>query len=178
MLGAERNKELAEKAMLGAVRDKEMMERDQSSAERTKELAELVDLQVQKEMLDAQQQEQLSGKSRMKMEQDMIQVKQRQDQMLRDIGQAKLDLQRAILERELAERDQKLAAENLFATQKLITELVKDGLAKDEKSVLSVKLNKDEFILNGKRQSDAIHKKYAAKYLVKPGVSISFHKEQ
>ncbi len=110
------------------------------------------------------------------MEQDIVQLKEQQEQLLRDIGRAKLDLQQELLDRQQAQMEKKLAAEDLLAVQKLIAELVKDGLAPDEKSVVSVTLNKDEFILNGKKQSDAVHKKYAGKYLVKPGYSISFHK--
>jgi colicin import membrane protein len=88
------------------------------------------------------------------------------------------DKEQAMLEREKAERDRKLAAEDMEMIQRMIGEMVKDGLAPDEQSIVSITLNQDEFLLNGKKQPDAVHKKYATRFLVRPGYKISYHHDR
>jgi hypothetical protein len=147
--------------------------------------AKLDMLKAQKEEAEAKELQQMSESNRMKMEQDMQQAKAQAERaemdMLRakqDVQQAKRDLEQAMLEREKAERDRKLAAEDMEVTQRMIGEMVKDGLVPDEQSIVSITLNQDEFLLNGKKQPEAVHKKYATRFLVRPGYKISYHHDR
>jgi colicin import membrane protein len=165
--------------------DKEQAEWDRLGADRDKERAELDMLKLQKEEAEAKELQQMSGSDRLKMEQDMLQAKlqaeQAQKDMLRaqqDMQQAKRDLEQAMLDRQKAEWDRKLAAEDMEILQRVIGEVVKDGLVPDEKSIVSITLNQDEFLLNGKKQPDAVHKKYATRFLVKPGYKILYHHDR
>ncbi len=62
--------------------------------------------------------------------------------------------------------------------QKVIREVVEDGLAPDENSIVSITLNHEEFLINGKKQPEAIHKKYATAFLVKPGYKVLYHHDR
>jgi hypothetical protein len=168
----------AEKDRIGADRDKE-------KADREKVQADLEVLKLQKEEAEAKALQQMSNSDRLKMEQDMLRAKEQAEQAEMDIRraqqdmqQSKRDLEQAMLEREKAERDRKLAAEDKEVTQRMIGEMVKDGLVPDEQSIVSITLNQDEFLLNGKKQPEAVHKKYATRFLVKPGYKISYHHDR
>jgi hypothetical protein len=52
--------------------------------------------------------------------------------------------------------------------------VVKDGLAPDEKSVTSLYLDENEFLVNGKSQPEDVRKKYQKKFVVRPGFIISY----
>jgi bla regulator protein BlaR1 len=58
------------------------------------------------------------------------------------------------------------------ATDVMTKELLKDGIVR-QISNLTYKLNKEELIVNGKRQPDAVHKKYRGKYLANDGQNIT-----
>ena len=162
--------------------------KDQYQAKVDREKAELAKEQAERDRMGADGEKEKADRDKeqaeqaMKMEQDMQQAKEQAEQAemdmrraKQDMQQAKRDLEQAMLEREKAERDRKLAAEDMEMTQRMIGEIVKDGLAPDTQSIVSITLNQDEFVLNGKKQPDAVHKKYATKFLVKPGYKISYH---
>src|ERR1700748_922858 len=158
----------ADKDKLSAEQDKLYAERDKVLAEHNKELAELEALHAQKEAAG--------------MEQDIAKIRQEESQTQgelqraqREMERAKLDLQQAMLDRERAQRDRKLAMEDMEIVQRVIHEAVKDGLAPDENSIESITLNHEEFLINGKKQPEAIHKKYVTAFIVKPGYKVLYH---
>jgi hypothetical protein len=57
-------------------------------------------------------------------------------------------------------------------------DLVKDGLVPDKESIHSLRINADEILLNGKPLSEAVQKKYIAKYVTGKGYSMSYHNNE
>ena len=139
-----------------AARDREQAERDREQADRDREQAE---------------------KDRAQAEKDRLQAGRDQEQAGRDREQAERDREQAGRDREQAERDRKRAAEDRAIMQSIMDDLVKDGLAPDKESVHSLRINADEFLLNGKPLPEAVQKKYIAKYVTGKGYSMSYHNE-
>jgi len=141
---------------LQAERDREQAGRDREQAGRDREQAE---------------------RDREQAEKDRQQAGRDQEQAGRDREQADRDRQQADRDREQAERDRKRAAEDRAIMQSIMDDLVKDGLVPDKESVHSLKINADEFLLNGKSLPEAVQKKYIAKYVTGKGYSMSYHNE-
>lgn len=160
---AERDREQAEK-------DREQAERDREQAERDREQAELDRQQAQRDRLQAEQ-------NRFQAEQNRMQDTLNRIQAERERAQAERDRQQAERDREQAERDRKRAAEDRAILQSIIDDLVKDGLVPDRESVHSMKMNADEFLLNGKPLPEAVQKKYISKYVTEKGYSMSYHND-
>jgi hypothetical protein len=140
----------------------EQIKRDRAQALRDQEQAGLDRMQAQRDKQQA--------------ERDVIQAQRDKVQAELDQVQAERDVQQAIRDKEQAERDVKRAEEDRAMLKALINDVVKDGLAPDEKSVNEVRLDEYEFILNGKKQSDEIFKKYKDKYMKTPTSRFSFHR--
>ncbi len=139
-----------------AERDREQAKRDRMQADRDREQAE---------------------KDRAQADKDRQQAGRDQEQAGRDREQAERDREQAGRDREQAERDRKRAAEDRAIMQSIMDDLVKDGLVPDKESVHSLKLNADEFLLNGKSLPEAVQKKYIGKYVTGKGYSMSYHNE-
>lgn len=148
---------------LQAERDREQAGRDREQAGRDREQAERDRQQAEKEREQAEKDRQQAGRD--------------QEQAGRDREQADRDRQQAERDREQAERDRKRAAEDRAIMQCIMDDLVKDGLAPDKESIHSLKINADEFLLNGKLLPEAVQKKYIAKYVTGKGYSMSYHNE-
>ena len=108
---------------------------------------------------------------------DRQQAERDREQAGRDREQAGRDREQAGRDREQAERDRKRAAEDRAIMQSIMDDLVKDGLVPDKESIHSLRINADEFLLNGKALSEAVQKKYIAKYVTGKGYSMSYHNE-
>lgn len=143
-------------------RDREQALRDQEQAVRDKLQAERDQAQAGRDRIQAQ-------KDKQQAERDMAQAQ-------RDKLQAERDKLQAERDKEQAQRDKIFAEEDRAMLKALVNDVVKDGLAPDEKSVNEVRLDEYEFILNGKKQSDEVFKKYRDKYMKAPGTRFSFHR--
>jgi DNA mismatch repair ATPase MutL len=161
-------KEEVRKARVQAKLDREQAVRDRAQAEKDREQAGRDREQAEREREQAERDREQAVKDRVQAERD------RQQSQL-DRQQAERDREQGERDRQQAELDRKRAAEDRAILHSLIQDAVKDGLVPDEDSVISLKLNENEFILNGKKPSEAIQKKYIAKY-AKPGNSVSFHR--
>ena len=145
-----------ERARVQARLDRQQAERDREQAARDREQA---------------------GRDREQAERDRAQAEKDRLQAGRDQEQAGRDREQAERDREQAERDRKRAAEDRAIMQSIMDDLVKDGLVPDKESVHSLKINADEFLLNGKLLPEAVQKKYIGKYVTGKGYSMSYHNE-
>jgi len=152
-----------ERARVQARLDRQQAERDREQAGRDREQAER----------DREQAERDRGQS----EKDRQQAGRDQEQAERDRQQAGRDREQAEHDREQAERDRKRAAEDRAIMQSIMDDLVKDGLVPDKESIHSLKIDADEFLLNGKSLPEAVQKKYIGKYVTGKGYSMSYHNE-
>ena len=164
-----RDKEQAVRDQEQAVRDLEQASKDRGQAQRDKEQAE-------RDVMQAQRNQEEALKDQQQALRNQAQAMRDQAQAGRDRTQAERDEQQAMRDQAQAKRDARQAEEDAAMFKGLISEVIKDGLAPDEKSVVSMHLDDFEFILNGKKQSDAIHKKYKDKYLKTPDSSYSYRR--
>jgi len=179
---AERDKEQAERDAQQALRDKQQAERDGLQAMKDREQALLdkkhAEEDAQQAARDKVRAERDAVKEKVQAERDMQQAMRDKKQAMRDAEQAGRDReqavrdkQQALRDKEQAERDRKQAEEDKMLLQGLLGDAVKEGLAPDEKSIKSLILDDSVFFVNGKKQSDELHKKFKEKYIKKEGYS-------
>lgn len=150
-----------------AIRDQEtdmrQMEEDMRQAEiEMKEAHEMATVEQEQAVREMREAEIEMKRAKEEMARDMEQAK-------RDIEQSKRDMEEAQREMELAKVEMKKAKEDSKLMKQMLEEIVKDNLAKDKTSIKSVSLNDKVFEINGQQQSEAMHKKYKAKYLNEKG---------
>lgn len=169
-------------------KDKAQAEEDRKQAELDRKQAEKHRAQAEEDRKQAEKDREQAEKDRAQTEKERVRYKADQaqyelnrkqaekdrEQAQRDRQQAEKDRQQALKDRAQAELDRKQAEEDRAMVKSLIAELVKQNIISDEKSVTSVRLNEDEFYVNGKKQSEELHNKFKAAFLKKPGNSISF----
>ena len=169
-----------------AVRDREQAERDEEQAIRDKAQAELdreqairdkaqADRDAEQAVRDREQAAKEAVDAKMEAERDRAQAERDKAQAERDVEQAIRDKKQAELDREQAVRDKKQAEEDRALLKSLMVDVVKEGLAPDEKSIVSLILDGTVFFVNGKKQSDELQKKFAGKYIRQEGYSFYIH---
>jgi len=159
-----------------AMKDQVQAERDQVQAMRDQVQSAKDQQQAVRDKMQAERDQDQGGQDRIQAQKDKQQAERDQAQAQRDKMQAERDQQQAVRDREQAQRDIKFAEEDKVLLKGLIGEVIKDGLAPDEKSVGSVYLDEYEFVLNGKKQSGEIFTKYKGKFLGGRHSTISFHR--
>jgi len=183
---AVRDKKQADRDAEQAVRDREQAERDAQQAVRDKGQAEkeAIDAKMETER-DARQavadrnqaarDREQATRDREQAARDRQQAMRDDEQVIRDKKQAELDMQQAVRDKEQAVRDKKQAEEDRALLKSLLADVVKEGLAPDEKSIDSLVLDGTVFFVNGKRQSDELQKKFEQKYIRKEGYGFYIH---
>jgi hypothetical protein len=154
----------------------EQAKRDRAQAEMDRQQAERDRVQAARDREQAERDRSQSLLDREQAEKNRLQADQNREQAERDREQAERDRLQAERDREQAGRDRIRAEEDRKMTENLIRDLIADGIVPDRDSVHTVKLDADEFIVNGKRLPEALEKKYLAKY-AKKGLSMSYHND-
>ena len=154
---AEKMREAAGKMRVEAEKMRGLADLNRKQAEETRGLAELARIEAGKQRINAE---------------DM--------RKLADISREKAEDQRVIAEesRKHAELARKEAEKNRVAFEKLQSELITDlkaeGIIKG-KSDFSYKLNNEELVVNGIKQSAAVHQKFKNKYVKESGWEIMYN---
>lgn len=94
-----------------------------------------------------------------------------------DMRQATKDKQMAELDRLQATKDKQRAEEDRTILNNLLSDIVSEKIAPDENSILSLVLNNNELIVNGKKQSSTLLQKFKTKYLKVAGTEINFQRD-
>lgn len=154
--------------------DRKQAEKDRAQAQEDRKQAEKDREQAEKDRAQAEKERVRYKADQGQYELNKKQAEKDREQAEKDRQQAEKDRQQALKDRAQAELDRKQAEEDRAIVKSLIAELVKQNIVSDEKSVTSVRLNNDEFYVNGKKQSEELHTKFKAAFLKKRGYSISF----
>jgi len=166
---AGRDAKQAERDAEQAIRDKKQAEEDAGQAVRDREQAEkeAVDakMEVERDRQQALADRKQAMRDREQAIRDKAQAERDAEQVIRDKKQAERDMQQAV-------RDKKKAEEDRALLKSLLADVVKEGLAPDEKSIVSLTLDGSVFFVNGKKQSDELQNKFAEKYIRKEGFGI------
>lgn len=141
--------------------------KDQEQATEDMKQAELDKIEAQKDMEQAEIDRKQSLEDSRQADKDEEQAVMDKKQAVEDMEQAKKDEQQARL-------DQKQAEEDRALIKSLVDDLIKEKIMPNEKSLSNLTLNDDEFTVNGIKQSEGLHNKYKAKFLKKPGYSVSY----
>jgi hypothetical protein len=149
----------------------EQAKRDQQQAFRDQE-------QAMKDQQQAMKDQEQAMRDQEQADKDKIQADRDRQQAMLDKQQAELDKEQAMRDKEQAEIDRKQAEEDRLVLKKMIAQIVAEGLAPDEKSIVSIELNENGLVINGKKQPDGIFKRYSAQYGIADGHSFSYRHER
>jgi len=142
-------------------RMKAQMERDKEQAARDREQAVRDKAQAERDAAQA-------VRDKAQAERDMLQAE-------KDKRQAEQDMQQAARDKVQAEKDKRQAEEDKALVKSLMAEVVKEGLARDGKSITSLILDESVFYINGNKQSGELQKKFREKFIKTSGYTIHYH---
>lgn len=142
---------LVKKLLAQIEKDRKQAEEDRKQAEKDRERADQDRKQADKDREQAE-------KDRQQADEDRERAEQNRAQAGKDREQAEKDRKRAEIDRKRADEDRKLLDE-------MLDEVVKEKLVENKEALKSLILDDNEFIVNGIKQSDALHSKFKTKYL-------------
>lgn len=196
---ADRDRVQAERDKAQAELDRQQAGRDREQQIRDQERAKLDRVQADRDKEQAERDRKQSDLDRIQAERDRVQSLRDQEQAKRDRAQAELDRQQAdrdrvqaekdraqaVLDRQQAERDRAQAEKDRIQAEKdrkeaeelmksIIEEMITDKLVKDKESLNGFRLTEDAFVVNGVKQSDALHTKYLQKFIKRQGYGIYY----
>jgi colicin import membrane protein len=144
--------------------DRIQARKDQAQALKDQAQAEKDQVQAQKDQEQARKEQGEAEKDREGALKDQAQAKLDQEQAVKDQAQAKIDQEQAVKDQEQAKLDQKQAEEDQRMMKEMISDLIKDGIVPDEKSLYSVTLDSTGMRVNDKKQPEEVYKRYREKY--------------
>lgn len=164
---AERDREQAERDRLQAEKDRQQADKDREQAERDRLQAEKDRQQVDRDRVQADKDRKQAELDRQQADRDRLQAQKDREQAERDRQQADRDRAQAEIDRKQAEEDRKLLAA-------FIDDLIKENVVAGKNELFVVELSDESLIVNDKKQPAALHQKFKAKYLKKPGTRFTF----
>lgn len=131
-------------------------------------------VQAKKEMEQSQKQIMQAKKemNQSKMKQEMKQAKIEMEQAQKQLIQSKKEMEQSKMQMEQSKKEME---QSQIMQQKMIDDLIKEHIIKDKKELTSLTLNDQELIVNGVRQSDAMYKKFRAKYAREKNFSMMYN---
>ena len=106
------------------------------------------------------------------MKQEMKQAKIEMEQAQKQMIQSKKEMEQSKMQMEQSKKEME---QSQIMQQKMIDDLIKEHIIKDKKELTSLKLSDQELIVNGVRQSDAMYKKFRAKYAREKNFSMMYN---
>jgi len=168
---AKTDQEQAMKDQIAAKLQQEKAEKDQRQAMANQKKAKADQEQAMKDDAAAKLQQEKAAKDdqQAKLDQenamkDQTAAKLQQEKAAKDQQQAKIDQEQAMKDQANAKIDEERAKEDQRLMKQLISDLVKDGIVTDEKSIQSIKMSSTELLVNDKKQPEEVYLKYKAKY--------------
>jgi len=140
-----------------ADRDRVQADKDRAQAEKDREEAAVSRKQADKDQEQA-------VLDRAQAEKDRMQADKDREQSVKDRAQSELDRVQAEKDRAQAAIDRKQAEEDRQLMAQIITDLVKDGIVPNEKSLHSLTLSATGMTVNEKNQPNEVFERYKAKY--------------
>jgi colicin import membrane protein len=187
---AVRDEEQAKRDEEQAVKDEDQARSDARQAEQDAQVAARDAEEAKREAEDAKREairdrravEQSAREDSIQAKRDAEEAKRDADQAKRDAEEARLDAiqarrdeAQAVKDRVQARIDAKHAAEDQARMKSLISELIKEGVVPDEKSLYSLEVSDTDLIINGKKQTEEMRKRLCTQFKIGPGYCISFH---
>ncbi len=181
-----RNKEQAKRNAEQAVRNQDQQKRNAEQAVRNQEQAKRnAEQAVRNEEQEKHNADQMLSDEKRKMDAEQIarnqeQVKRNAEQAVRNKEQEKRNAEQAIRNEEQEKRNAEQVIRNKEQEQRnaelrnLMNDLVSANIIKDPNSLKSLSLNNGEMIVNGQKQSSAVHEKFKNKYLKSSTDEINF----
>jgi chromosome segregation ATPase len=161
----EEDRKQAESDRKQAEKDREQADKDRAQAELDRKQAEKDRVQADEDRKQAELDRVQADKDRLSAEEDRKQAEKDRAQAELDRKQAEKDRAQAEIDRKLAEEDRKLAEEDRKLYEQIVTEVISEKLVESRSALTSISLDSKEFTINGVKQPDAMHQKFAAKYL-------------
>jgi hypothetical protein len=156
--------------------DERQAEQDAQAAARDAEQAARDQVQSMKEdVAQATRDAEEAKRDAEESKRDAEQAKRDAEEARLDAIQARRDEAQAVKDRAQARIDAKHAAEDQAKIKSLISELIKEGVVPDEKSLYSLEVSDTDLIVNGKKQTEEMRKRLCAQFKIGPGYCISFH---
>ncbi len=164
------NREITKKDM-----EKAQIEMQESKIEMAQAKVEMENAQeeMKQDMVQAKKEMEQSQKQMIEAKKEMNQSKMKQE-----MKQAKIEMEQAqkqlIQSKKEMEQSKKEMEQSQIMQQKMIDDLIKEHIIKNKKELNSLKLNDQELIVKGVRQSDAMYKKFRAKYTMGKNFSMMY----
>ena len=138
--------------------------RYEETVQKIKEQLRIDRIQAEKDQQRAMADQKKAGADQEQAMKDDTAAKLQQEKAEKDQRQAKLDQEQAMKDQAIAKIDEERAKEDQRLMKQLISDLVKDGIVSDEKSIQSIKMSSTELLVNDKKQPEDVYQKYKAKY--------------
>jgi hypothetical protein len=154
----------ADKDRVQAKIDRAQADKDRAQAERDREQAERDRKEAISSQGQAEKDRAQADRDRLQAEKDRVQGEKDREQAVKDRAQAELDRAQAEKDRVQAAIDRKQAEEDRKLMAQLISDLIKDGIVPDERSLHSLTISSTGMTVNDKKQPDEVFERYKAKY--------------